>query len=354
MTDPTDREAYGTPPLITSAALAWQGVRVEQYRLGPMTLPAHHHPHHLLLLYQTDKPTTIRRQHGSRVEEEQFRAGDLSLLPSGEYGPVAGDGAADTVHLSIDDAHLEQVARQGLDLAQFRLREVFRFEDPFLTQLGRQLLAAAGSRHALGLLYVESLTNTLCHQLIEHHADYERRIAHGRALTGTVLARIDAYLEAAAEEAVTLETLAGLANLSVFHFARLFKAAKGVSPYQYVLSWKIRRAQALLRAGDLPLADISDALGFASPASFSAAFKRAVGRSPREFQRGCWGRMRRQKTSGCAKRPPGEAGHSFSLTVPFYWIQKRARIPRKCARITALRPGLPPTFEVLPHCFCCS
>ena len=280
MTDPTNSEKYGAPPLVTSAALAWQGVQVEQYRLGPLALPAHHHPHHLLLLYQSDEPTTIRRQNGAQVEQQQFAAGDLSLLPSGEYGPVAGTATVDTIHLRIDDAHLEQVARQGLDLAHFHLRDEFHFEDPFLTQLGRQLLAAAGSQHALGLLYVESLTNTLCHQLIEHHADYEQRLAHGRALTGAVLARIDDYLEAAAEEAVTLEILAGLANLSVFHFARLFKAAKGVSPYQYVLSWKIRRAQQLLRAGDLTLPAISDALGFASPASFSAAFKRAVGRSP--------------------------------------------------------------------------
>ncbi len=286
MTDATDSAKYGAPPLATSAALAWQGVRVEQYRLGPVTLPAHHHQHHLLLLYQSEAPTTIRRQNGSRVEQQQFRAGDLSLCPSGEYGAVAGNATLDTIHLCIDDAHLAQVARQGLDLAHFRLRDEFRFEDPFLTQLGRQLLAAAGSRHALGLLYVESLTNALCHQLIEHHATHEQRIPHGRALTGAVLARIDAYLEAAAEEAVTLETLAGLAHLSVFHFARLFKAARGVSPYQYVLNWKMKRARQLVRAGDLPLADISDALGFASPASFSAAFKRAVGRSPREFQRG--------------------------------------------------------------------
>lgn len=285
MTYPTDHDTYGAPPLVSSADLAWQGVQVAQYRLGPLELPAHHHAHHLLLLYQSDEPTTIRREQGSRVEQERFIAGDLSLLPSGEYGPVAGTALVDTIHLQIDDAHLEQVARQGLDLAHFHLRDEFHFADP-LTQLGRQLLAAAGSQHALGLLYVESLTNTLCHQLIEHHADYEQRIAHGRALTGAVLARIDAYLEVAAEEAVTLETLAGLANLSVFHFARLFKAAKGVSPYQYVLSWKIRRAQQLLGAGDLALPDISDALGFASPASFSAAFKRAVGRSPREFQRG--------------------------------------------------------------------
>ena len=285
MIDLTNSEQFGTP-LISSAALAWQGVQVEQYRLGPMKVPAHYHPHHLLLLYQTEVPVTIRRQSATRVQEAQFTTGDLSLMPSGEYGPVAGTAAMSTIHLRIDDAHLADVARQGLDLGHFRLRDEVHFTDPFLTQLGRQLLAAAGSQHALGLLYVESLTNTLCHQLIEHHADYEQRIPHGRTLTGAVLARIDAYLEAAAEEAVTLETLAGLANLSVFHFARLFKAAKGVSPYQYVLSWKIRRALELLRAGDLPLASISDALGFATPASFSAAFKRAVGRSPREFQRG--------------------------------------------------------------------
>ena len=279
-------DKYGAPPLVTSATLAWQGVQVEQYRREPMELPAHYHKHHLLLLYQTEGPLTVHRRQGAKMQQAQFRTGDLGLYPGGEYGAISWDAISHNIHLLIDDEHLEQVARQGLDLAGFSLRDRFRFGDPFLTQLGRQLLAAAGSQHALGLLYVESLTNTLCHQLIEHHAIYKQRTPHGRALTGAVLARIDAYLEASAEAPLTLETLAGLANLSVFHFARLFKSAKGVSPYQYVLNWKIRRARQLLRAGDLPLADISDALGFASPASFSAAFKRAVGRSPREFQRG--------------------------------------------------------------------
>lgn len=277
---------YGPPPLITSASLVWQGVQVEQYHLGPMVLSAHHHSHHVLLLYQMEAPMTVRRQQGSRTQHELFRSNDLGLYPGGEYGPIAWDAPEHNIHLLIDEQHLERVARQGLDLTQFSLHEQFRFNDPFLTQLGRQLLAAAGSRHALGLLYVESLTNALCHYLIEHHATYERRIASGRALSGPVLARIDAYLEAAAEEPVTLETLAGLANLSVFHFARLFKQAKGVSPYQYVLSWKIQRAQQLLRASNQSLTDISEALGFASPASFSAAFKRAVGQTPRDFQRG--------------------------------------------------------------------
>ena len=280
-------ETYGRPALETSAGQAWPGLRVERFQLEAMALPAHHHAQHLLIVHQGSQPTISRRQNGSRHDEAPFQFGDAGLYPAGEYGPITLAGPADVIHVHIDTEQLESRARQGLDLTRFALREQFCFADGLLTHLSRQLLAAAGAEHALGHLYVESLTNTLCYHLIEHHATYERRIAGtGQQLPAAVLARIEAYLEAAAEQTVTLEMLAGLANLSVFHFARRFKLTTGQSPYQYVLGWKIRRAQLLLRAGHLPVAHISDALGFASPAHFSAAFKRAVGQGPREFQRG--------------------------------------------------------------------
>ncbi|OGX82093.1 hypothetical protein BEN49_02770 [Hymenobacter coccineus] len=57
----------------------------------------------------------------------------------------------------------------------------------------------------------------------------------------------------------------------------------GIPPYQYVLGWKMRRAQQLLRTGTLPVATVSDALGFATPARFAEAFRRAVGCSPRKY-----------------------------------------------------------------------
>ena len=249
-----------------------------------MELPAHYHQHHLLMLQQPVAPVTTRRQQGRRVDEAVFRLGDIGLYPGGEYGPVAWNGPTDTIHLYLDDQRLETLARQGLDLTHFGLRDQFRFADPLLDQVGRQLLGAVEARHELGRLYVESLTAALSYHLILHHATYERRVATGPRLPAPVLARIDAYLEAHADGPVTLEVLAGLANLSVFHFARRFKQTTGTAPYQYVLGWKIRRAQHLLRQGSAPVAAISDALGFATPAHFSAAFKRVVGQSPREYQ----------------------------------------------------------------------
>ncbi|OUJ74535.1 helix-turn-helix transcriptional regulator [Hymenobacter crusticola] len=279
-------ELYDLPAVETSAAQAWPGLRVERYQLEPGGVPAHFHAQHLLLIHQAAQAVRSHRPSGNRAEEGLFRCNDAGLYPAGEYGPSAWDGPADVIHVHLDPEWLETRARQSLDLVHFNLRERFRFEDGLLPYLSRQLLAAAGREHALGLLYAESLVNTLGYHLIEHHATYERRIAGtGARLSAAVLARIDSYVEASAEQTITLAALADLANLSVFHFARRFKLTTGRSPYQYVLDWKIKRARQLLRAGGLPIAAISDALGFASPAHFSAAFKRAVGQSPREFQR---------------------------------------------------------------------
>ncbi|MGY2134830.1 helix-turn-helix transcriptional regulator [Hymenobacter sp. HD11105] len=279
-------ELYDRPAVQTSAAQAWPGLRVERFQLSAGGVPAHFHAQHLLLIHQAEPGVRASRPKGNRVEEELFRSGDAGLYPAGEYGPSAWDGPADVIHLHLDPQWLETCARQSLDLVHFNLRERFRFEDALLPHLGRQLLVAAGSEHALGQLYVEALGHALGYHLIEYHATYERRIVGtGARLSGGILARIDSYLEASAEQPITLAALADLANLSVFHFARRFKLTTGRSPYQYVIDWKIRRARQLLRAGELPVAAISDALGFASPAHFSAAFKRAVGQSPREFQR---------------------------------------------------------------------
>lgn len=281
-----DSELYTRAPLVTSAGLAWRGLRVEQYQLEAMKLPAHHHQHHLLLLYQQVLgPVAVQRQQGNRTQEDLFCFGDLGLYPGGEYGTVAWNGPTDTINIYIDDQHLETTARQAMDLTHFTLSDRLRFKDDLLIQVGRQLFQAVGTTHALGLLYVESLTSTLCYHLIEHYATYQQRITEIRRLPTLVLNRIDAYLEAYADQTVTLEALAELANLSVFYFSRLFKKTTGMSPYQYVMNWKIRRAQQLLRT-DTPSVDISYALGFASPAHFSTVFKRVVGIGPRAYRRG--------------------------------------------------------------------
>ena len=109
-------ESFEVAPLVSSATLPWQGVRVEQYHLAAGELPAHYHAHHLLMLYQVEAPFVLHQPQDRRALGAEYCTGDLGLYPGGEYGTIRWTSASDNIYVMVDDEHLERVARQGLDL----------------------------------------------------------------------------------------------------------------------------------------------------------------------------------------------------------------------------------------------
>jgi AraC-like DNA-binding protein len=85
------------------------------------------------------------------------------------------------------------------------------------------------------------------------------------------------------EASLTLGQMAAVARLSVYHFARQFKAATELPPHQYVILRRVERAKQLLH-GDLSLAEVAACAGFSAQSQFSDHFKRLVGVAPRQFQ----------------------------------------------------------------------
>jgi AraC family transcriptional regulator len=85
-------------------------------------------------------------------------------------------------------------------------------------------------------------------------------------------------------ENITMEKLASISNMSVFHFNRVFKQIVQLSPYQYLLNFRIHHASHLLLASEETIADVGWSSGFNSPDHFSYAFKHATGFSPQQFR----------------------------------------------------------------------
>ena len=96
-----------------------------------------------------------------------------------------------------------------------------------------------------------------------------------------VLDHIDRHLECD----VTLDSLASVACLSQFHFARAFKQAVGQSPLRYVIARQLERAKVLLIEGETPLVEIALALQFSGQANFSRAFRQSMGMAPGHYRR---------------------------------------------------------------------
>jgi AraC-like DNA-binding protein len=92
------------------------------------------------------------------------------------------------------------------------------------------------------------------------------------------------WLDANAHESVDLDRAARQAGLSPFHFLRLFARIVGVTPHQYLLRSRLRRAARALAADDRPVSDIALDVGFGDLSNFVRTFHRAAGVSPRGFR----------------------------------------------------------------------
>ncbi|SDM52773.1 helix-turn-helix domain-containing protein [Allokutzneria albata] len=79
--------------------------------------------------------------------------------------------------------------------------------------------------------------------------------------------------------------LAARANVSVRTVERRFAEALGMSPLQWLLQQRVRRAQQFLETSDRPVGWIADTCGFGGAASLRAHFARIVGVSPTTYRR---------------------------------------------------------------------
>ena len=84
--------------------------------------------------------------------------------------------------------------------------------------------------------------------------------------------------------ALDVAALARTALMSSAHFSRQFRAAYGETPYAYLMTRRIERAQALLRGGELTVSEVCAAVGCASLGSFSARFTQLVGETPSAYR----------------------------------------------------------------------
>jgi AraC-like DNA-binding protein len=83
-------------------------------------------------------------------------------------------------------------------------------------------------------------------------------------------------------KAWSVSELASAASMSRASFAAKFHKVVGITPADYLVSWRVSLTQKLLREGR-PIALIADEVGYESPSALARTFRRKTGNSPREW-----------------------------------------------------------------------
>lgn len=92
-------------------------------------------------------------------------------------------------------------------------------------------------------------------------------------------------MQARLSEDVSLDELAAEAQLSPFHFARMFKQSLGLPPRVYLTRLRMRKACELLERTDLPITQIALEVGYSSNQVLARVFLKHMGASPSDYRR---------------------------------------------------------------------
>ncbi|WP_085314853.1 GlxA family transcriptional regulator [Derxia lacustris] len=139
--------------------------------------------------------------------------------------------------------------------------------------------------HLIGARFGDAIAAQISEQFVlervrdsrdQQHMPMVARVGYSRKS----LVEVAALMEANIEEPLSLEDVARLAGLSQRQLQRLFKHFLGVTPTQYYLNLRLRRARELLLQTDMTVTDITVACGFQSTCHFSKCYRCRFGYAP--------------------------------------------------------------------------
>jgi AraC family transcriptional regulator len=239
---------------------------------------------HVIITYYGAPQDIVWRRGGERLAGAT-RGGTITIIPEGEEGRWDIAGPIGVSHVFLSRERLASCAEQVAGGQPVELLARVGFEDPVAARVMELLGRDAAAADASARLFVEQATDLLVTQLVRGHSSFAAiEPPARRGLADWQVRKVTGYMRDHLDEPIGLDVLADLAGLSRFHFCTAFRLATGSTPHAWLVALRIERARQLLARGDLPVTEIALAVGYETPSSFAASFRKVTGMTPSAFR----------------------------------------------------------------------
>lgn len=276
---------------VDSAPLGWEGVRVRGYRYAPLDVPIPGMHDYLIVSYK-EGATPMNRRCTGDWRKEPVAPGSVSLLTHAAQSHWRWSDDIEVTHLYLSPTTVADVAAEAYDrhIRDVELFDVLRADDPVLSGIAASLGREAQAAGLGGRLYVESLRNHACIHILRHYADVIfREPSSGGGLSHPQCRLLNEYIDEYLDRNISLAELAGVVQLSVFHFTRKFGTEFGCPPHAYVMRRRIEHAKHQLARRDIPLKMVAANSGFSDQSHMTRLFRRLLDVTPAEYRRAVTG-----------------------------------------------------------------
>jgi AraC family transcriptional regulator len=278
--------------LATSTGLGWSTLSVELRSHDACETPTVIAQHvEICLVVAGNKNGLVRRTEAGLLQEAVPKTGAIWLSPAGSGKEITiTERIPETLHLYLPTTLFDRLQDDfNIPVASARsIRHLAGVRDEVIEVIGHSILAELDDETSAGRIYVETASLALAARLLRKHSDNDGCASlewSALEIDRSRLRRVLDYIASNLERDISLATLAGVAGYSPFHFARKFTLAMGTTPHRYVSRMRLEKAMADLAAGQLPVAEVALNAHFSSQASFTRAFHKATGMTPKEYRR---------------------------------------------------------------------
>lgn len=286
VTDFNHPQFIPSQPLSAHNCIAPSGIGVI-----PMHFPARPYP--LSVPAFPEDHLVLHIQHAMKLQGKLVRnfnviskPGDIYVVPHGAATEWQNASESQALLLFLTPSLLTNMALEACDLdpARVKLMEQVATPDPLVHAIGQALLQEQYAVSRVDRLYTESLLNTLMLHFLRHYVTSPQNPPTCQGgLAPATLHHVLEYIHEHLAHDLTLTRLAKEANLSAFHFTRLFKQSMGESLHQYVIRQRVESAKHLLLHEPLTLVEVAEQVGFADQSHLGRHCKALLGVTPKVF-----------------------------------------------------------------------
>ncbi|PPJ48968.1 AraC family transcriptional regulator [Rhizobium sp. KAs_5_22] len=269
------------PPL----ARICSSVRIERRVLDAIERQEEHLDYHHII-HWAGEPTIVEREYRiGRFQRVVKKPGSLSLGAAGRLPAVRALTPYNVTVCVIDPAAVQMVLQETRCSAPHRLHSHLGICDRPLGYLLSLLTQEAQTGGATGALYCESIEQALISRFLAVATAEGGRADTISPLPPKALQRVLDKIESEKESNLTLAELANESGYSRAHFVKMFQAALGKTPFEYLRDQRLEKARRALSETRDDLASIASQVGFSSHSHMTRLFQRKYGISPSRYRR---------------------------------------------------------------------
>jgi AraC family transcriptional regulator len=273
-------------PVLTSYDTGWESVSVENQRQPKTETPEFCLDHYVIGIYLGQGcQMEMEWISEGRQYQGKFVNGTIAFFAMSHSYKARWDRSVNSLVLNLKSGLLARNAEEYLESDVFELLPHFGINDPLIHQIGLALYTDLESQRPGGKLYAEQMANTLAIHLLRFYSSSNHQLRERwDCVSPHRFQPVFDYIEDSLDQDISLSTLSQIANLTQYHFLRTFKEITGLTPHQYVIRQRVKRAKQLLQQGKMSISEVALICGFTHQSHLHRHFKRLLGVTPGEFR----------------------------------------------------------------------